>query len=151
MTTDCPICAIVKTKRANLFTTEYWAVSLSPDQGYLGRTYVTLREHKGSLRELSSNEWEDYTEIVRSLENACLEGLGATLCNWTCLMNNAYQQKPYKPHVHWHLRPRYEKAVTINETTFEDPSFGYHYDREQRRTVDEATFNAILKRVREKL
>jgi diadenosine tetraphosphate (Ap4A) HIT family hydrolase len=150
-TEECPICTIVQTQPANLLTTKHWIVSLSRDQGYLGRAYVTLREHKGSLHELSADEWKDYTDIVRGLEKATAEGLGATLCNWSCLMNNAYQQKPYNPHIHWHMRPRYDHAVTINRVIFEDPAFGYHYDREQRLTVDEATYSAILERIREKL
>ncbi len=151
MNSECPLCAIINTREANLFATDHWTVSLSSDQRYLGRAYVTLREHKENLRELSGDEWKDYIGIVKRLENACIKGLGATLFNWSCLMNNAYQRKPYNPHVHWHFRPRYENTVAINNITFEDPEFGHHYDRNQRRSVDSATFNEIIEKIKENL
>jgi len=123
-------------------------IILAPDQGYLGRAYVTLRDHKSSLGELSEAEWQDYAVIVKRVENACKQGLGATLFNWSCLMNNAYQNKPYMPHVHWHFRPRYENPVIVNSVTFEDPEFGFHYDREQKHTVDKETFAMILEKIK---
>jgi diadenosine tetraphosphate (Ap4A) HIT family hydrolase len=147
MTFNCGICTIVQ-QEANLLTTEYWKVNLAPDQGYLGRTYVVLRDHKRSLSELSDAEWKDYAEIVGRLEKAYKKSLRATLFNWSCLMNNAYQTEPYLPHVHWHFRPRYKQPVAINGITFEDPQFGHHYDRDQRRTVDDETFRAILEKIK---
>lgn len=148
MINECDICTNISAEKANLLTTDSWVVILSSDQGYLGRCYVTLRDHKGSLRELTDAEWQDYAGIVRRLENACKLGLGATHSNWTCLMNHSYQAKPGRPHVHWHFRPRYEKPVTINGVTFEDPEFGFHYDREQKRTVDDETFQKILESIK---
>jgi diadenosine tetraphosphate (Ap4A) HIT family hydrolase len=145
--TNCGICQAVA-KEATLLTTDYWVVNLAPDQGYLGRAHVTLREHKANLSDLSDEEWVDYKNIVRRLETACSKGLGATLFNWSCLMNNAYQQKPYNAHVHWHFRPRYKSSITLNELIFEDPQFGFHYDREQRRTVDDETFRVIIEKVK---
>lgn len=147
MEPSCDICTSIQANPANLLITRYWLVILSHDQGYLGRCYVTLRDHKGSLGQLSDAEWLDYKNIVRRLEKACMLGLGATLCNWTCLMNNAYQRKPCQPHVHWHFRPRYDKPVTINGMTFGDPDFGLHYDRNQKRTVDDKTFEMILSKL----
>lgn len=151
MNNDCHICISNKDLEANLLSTDYWYVILSPDQGYLGRAYVTLRDHKGTLGDLSDAEWQDYASIVKRMENACMVGLGATLSNWTCLMNNAYQEKPSFPHVHWHFRPRYEKPVTLNGIEFKDPDFGFHYDRDQKQTVDEATFQMITDRIKANL
>jgi diadenosine tetraphosphate (Ap4A) HIT family hydrolase len=148
MTPGCDTCTTINKQEANLLATEHWMLNVSFDQGYLGRTYVTLRDHKGGLGELSNAEWKDYEDIVRRLENACKKGLGATLFNWSCLMNNAYKQKPYQPHVHWHFRPRYEQLVTINSVKFEDPQFGHHYDRGQKRTVDDETFKMILEKIK---
>lgn len=147
MTSDCNICQVV-TKKATLLATDHWVVNLAPDQGYLGRAYVTLREHKANLSDLSDEEWVDYKNIVRRLENACKKSLGSTLFNWSCLMNNAYQEKPYNAHVHWHFRPRYESPITLNDLVFEDPHFGFHYDREQRRTIDDETFQAIIEKIK---
>jgi diadenosine tetraphosphate (Ap4A) HIT family hydrolase len=151
MNDNCHICVGNKDLEANLLTTDYWHVILSPDQGYLGRAYVTLRDHKGTLGDLTDAEWQDYVSIVRRLENACKVGLGATLSNWTCLMNNAYQQKPNLPHVHWHFRPRYAEPVIINGVTFGDPDYGFHYDREQKQSVDDETFQIIIVKIKANL
>lgn len=147
----CHICVSNKELKASLLSTDYWHVVLSPDQGYLGRAYVTLREHKATLSELSEAEWQDYADIVKRLENACKVGLGASLSNWTCLMNNAYQEEPNLPHVHWHFRPRYKESVTLNGVTFNDPDFGFHYNREQKQEVDDKTFGIITDRIKASL
>jgi diadenosine tetraphosphate (Ap4A) HIT family hydrolase len=150
MNDNCRICTAnpEETAKAELLTSKFWRVSLAQDQGYLGRCFVTLRGHKGSLSELTDDEWQDYIHIVRRLEQACKVGLGASLSNWTCLMNHAYKERPAYPHVHWHFRPRYEKPAVINGVTFEDPDFGHHYDRRQERTVDGPTFQAIINAIK---
>ena len=42
-------------------------------------------------------------------------------------MNNAYQLTPAKPHVHWHVKPRYDHKVELMGEVFQDPNFGHHY------------------------
>lgn len=129
--------------------TDHWLVILTPDQGYLGRCYVTLRDHKVNLSELSQIEWGEYADIVNRIELACKKALGATLFNWSCLLNNAYQVKPYLPHVHWHFRPRYDSVKTIRDHTFQDPAFGFHYDRNQRQQVDQSLYDEISTKIKE--
>ena len=121
---------------------------LSPDQGYLGRSYVTLKNHKSNLSELSKNEWEEYSDIVKLLENACAKAFNAVMFNWSCLLNNAYQEVPAQPHVHWHFRPRYELLQHIASTTFNDPDFGHHYNRNQRDFIDDPTRELIVNQLR---
>lgn len=145
------MCATISKEKANLLTTKYWVVILAFDQGYLGRCFVTLRAHKGSLGKLSNDEWNDFALIVKALEEACRRGLSSTLFNWSCLLNNAYQEKPYRPHVHWHFRPRYENVVTINGEKFEDPDFSHHYDREHKHLVGGETLAMILERIKANL
>lgn len=59
---------------------------------------------------------------------ACLKTvLGATLCNWSCLMNNFYKEAAPNPHIHIHVRPRYDKPVMLNESIYTDSEFGHHY------------------------
>lgn len=145
---NCEICTHLNDAAGSLLTTEYWNVVLAPDQGYLGRCYVTLREHKASLSDLSDEEWADYAAIVRKLEQAGRKAFDASLFNWACMMNNAYQEENASPHVHWHFRPRYRQPVVVNGVTFTDPQFGHHYDRDQRKTVDADTFQEIIRRIR---
>lgn len=144
----CDICDHLKNESNAVLATQYWVVALTPDQGYVGRCYVTLREHKASLANLSDQEWADYARIVRTLEHAAYKAFNATPANWACMMNNAYQEESAQPHVHWHFRPRYRQPVEINGVTFDDPLYGYHYDRDQRKKVDADTFQAILERLR---
>ena len=71
--------------------------------------------------------------------------------NWTCFMNYAYQEKPYRPHVHWHLRPRYERAVTIAGVTCEDPTFGHPYGQTASRVLEPAVFQGIREKIKARL
>lgn len=141
---SCTICKALQFP-ANLLTTDYWVVILANDQGYLGRCFVTLREHKAALSDLSHAEWEDFALIVKRLEQACHEVFGAEPFNWAAMMNNAYQTDPVDPHVHWHFRPRYKHPVEILGHTFSDPEFGNHYDRDQRDHVDTEVFEEIIR------
>jgi diadenosine tetraphosphate (Ap4A) HIT family hydrolase len=145
-TVSCDICELIADGTGNLYTGTKWVVSLARDQGYLGRTYVTLKAHKGALRELTADEWSEYGRIVSLLERAGRAAFGADLFNWSCLINLAYASDAPEPHIHWHVRPRYSQPVTIGETTFEDPAFGSHYDRDQRVFIEEPLLGVIRER-----
>ncbi len=134
-----------------LLETNNWVVSLSPDQGYLGRCYISLKEHKGDMADLTNEEWLNFAEIVKKLEKAVRLAFDAQLFNWGCLMNNAFQHSPAKPHVHWHLRPRYNKTVNLDGINFADQLFGHHYDRAQSQKVTDKTLNIIKDRIKENL
>jgi diadenosine tetraphosphate (Ap4A) HIT family hydrolase len=71
--------------------TDYWKVFISPNQTYLGRCFVVLKRHCGDLAELEKEEWEEYAGLVKRLEAALRKSFGATMFNWTCLMNDAYK------------------------------------------------------------
>lgn len=110
-----------------------------------------LKEHKASLSDLDPSEWTEFAEVVKKLESACSKAFSAMPFNWASMMNNAYQQSPADPHVHWHFRPRYRSAVTINKQAFTDSLYGYHYDREDRNHVDPETFGIIRDTLRASL
>lgn len=134
-----------------IYETEEWRVLLANDQGYLGRCYVTAKHHTASLGDLSDQQWREYEHIVLLLETACKKALGAEMFNWTCLMNNAFRKQPCLPHVHWHFRPRYKTSVEFAGLTFEDPEFGSHHDREQRREIDSTSFRAIRDAIKQSM
>jgi len=144
----CETCEHLRNTDNRIAQTDDWVVALAPDQGYLGRCYVSLRSHKGSLAELSEHEWREFARVATALENAAKKAFEATPLNWACMMNNAYQRGEANPHVHWHFRPRYKTPVIINGTEFSDPLYGHHYDRDQRRRVDDKTFQAILSKLK---
>ncbi|NCU37715.1 HIT family protein [Candidatus Saccharibacteria bacterium] len=140
----CEVC-IVLPNNTPVYETKSWVVSLNPDQAYLGRCYVTLKKHKGDLADLTDSEWLEFADIVKTLEAAVRHAFGATLFNWVCLMNNAFQTEHAKPHIHWHFRPRYDHKVTFSGTVFSDPSFGHHYDRTHVKKVLPKTLGNINK------
>ena len=119
-----------------IFETEFWQVVLSSNQLYLGRCRVELKRPCKDLSSLNQNEIVDFFDIVKKLESVLKSTFGATMFNWTCLMNNAYQDDTPKPQVHWHFRPRYKNRVDFAGQTFIDTQFGGHYLRGD----DDSTF-----------
>ena len=128
MEETCKTCAFLSQDHENILETEYWAVALSPKQGYLGQCYVNLRQHKGDLAELTDAEWLDFSIVVKKIETAIRDTFHPSLFNWTCLMNNAFQSNSPNPHIHWNVIPRYSNPVIFGGFEFTDPEFGHHYD-----------------------
>ncbi len=112
---------------------------------------VILKRHSGDLAKLKKEEWEEFIELVKKLESALRKSFDASMFNWTCLMNGAYQEKNPKPHVHWHFRPRYGHKVEIANLVFEDLEFGHHYDRTKKREISEKVRNIIISKIKENL
>lgn len=133
-----------------IFETPFWKVFLADsDQTYLGRSYVTLKRHAGDLADLTDEEWQDLHKTIKKFEIALRKAFGAEMFNWTCLMNDAYQETPANPHVHWHVRPRYSKSVEFTGLTFEDKDFGHHYTRGTKRVVPADVRKAIIEKIKE--
>ena len=42
-------------------------------------------------------------------------------------MNNFYKEAAPDPHLHIHVRPRYDKPVMLNGSIYTDNEFGHHY------------------------
>ena len=131
----CDVCPFLNNFQRTITQTKYWKVDINENQEYLGRSFVALKRHCGSLSELTKEEWLDFTSLVKSLESIFKKTFDARLFNWSCLMNNAFKEKPANPHVHWHLRPRYEKEVKFAGITFIDPDFGHHYTKGSERIL----------------
>ena len=138
-------------KAASFYETKFWKVSLAADQAYLGRCYVTLKRHCNDLKDLTDEEMLDFRDLVKTLENAIRKTFNATMFNWCCLMNDAYQEKNPEPHVHWHMRPRYENKINFDGELFEDSEFGHHYSRERRQNVSEDLKNKIIGEIKKNL
>jgi diadenosine tetraphosphate (Ap4A) HIT family hydrolase len=133
MNEQCETCRIINSDSNDVIVTKtkFWRVALQANQAYLGQSFVTLLTHKSSLSELSNEEWQDFEVLVSNMERAIKEAFGATHFNWSCLMNEAYRVSDPSPHVHWHVFPRYSKAVEFEGVVFEDVEFGQHYINRQ--------------------
>jgi len=134
-----------------IFKTEYWEIFLSPDQKYLGRGIVLLKREAGHLSDLTQEENADFLTIVKKLEKTFKKTFGATMFNWSCLLNNAYKNDPPAPKVHWHFRPRYKNAVEVGGEIFSDPNFAHHYLRgaENEKIVSKEIFDIIVRKIQE--
>ena len=115
--------------RGIIHSTKYWNIFLSDDQTYLGRSIIVLKRHCKDLAELKKEEWLDFIGVVKIFESSLRKSFQAMMFNWTCLMNDAYKDKNPQPHVHWHVRPRYNHPVKIAGLIFEDKDFAHHYAR----------------------
>ena len=125
---NCDWCSLSEEdKRFQVYESRYWSVFLADEQDYIGRCVLVLKRHCNSLPELTDGEWDELRELVGKVE-ACLKAvLGATLCNWSCLMNGFYKEPAPEPHLHIHVRPRYADPVKINGNVYSDGEFGHHY------------------------
>ena len=144
MTKVCDACEFLKTPENQVLVTDYWNVGIGNNHAYLGRAFVTLREHKGSLSELSEDEWQDFQSIIKKLESAYKLAFGAEPLNWGCFMNHAFRVDPANPHVHWHIFPRYKEAPIVNGIRFDDELYGNFYDDKAERIVDNETVAAVI-------
>lgn len=145
----CEICKYSKIGEP-IYETRYWRVTIADDQKLLGRCYVSLKRHSGSLSDVSAAEWTDLRKVVKKLESAIKRAFGAKMFNWNCYMNNAYQVTPSYPHVHWHLRPRYDHPVIFGGQKFYDRDFG-HAAKTTRRIASKQTQTMIAAGIRDKI
>lgn len=128
-----------------------WKLYLDVNQAYLGESYLALREHTKSLSELSAEDWKEFEELVRKIEQAYTKELGVTVFNWSCFMNNAFIEEAGEPHVHWHITPRYQRKVSFAGETFTDEKFGYHKDIESKRTLEAKTMEQLTEQLKKSM
>lgn len=127
---ECDWCNLTEKKKEYLlFTTDFCSAYLADEQDYVGRCVLVLKRHCGSLSELTDKEWLDLRCVVKCMESCFKSVLGATMCNWSCLMNSFYKESPANPHLHLHVRPRFKNPIVINGNQYVDEEFGHHYDR----------------------
>lgn len=153
MVDNCHICPFLvgqTTADENVIVqTERWVVVLDRNQSYLGKSFVTLRQHKATLSDLDETDWHELHEVIRQMERAVKAAFGADVCNWECLMNNAI--KAGEPtHVHWHLYPRYLGGTHFAGEAFPDDKWPRHAEGITHLVSDEV-FAQIAGALREQL
>jgi diadenosine tetraphosphate (Ap4A) HIT family hydrolase len=119
----CALCQYIKSDETTrlLYDGAFWKVVLSSDQQYLGKSFVTLKRHAASLRELTDEEAAELHNIIKSFESSLMSSYSPTHFNWSCLMNRAADpQNDEQFHVHWHAIPRYKERKEVNGVIFTD-------------------------------
>ncbi len=135
-----------------IYETDFWKVVLFPNQVYLGRCVIVLKRDCGEMSNLTPDEWMDFHKnVVQKLEYAFKKAFNATMFNWCCLMNHAFQSKNPKPHVHWHFIPRYKEDVEFAGKKFQDLEFAHHYNLERKMIVSKDILKNISEQVKKYL
>ncbi|HMK54274.1 MAG TPA: HIT family protein [Methanobacteriaceae archaeon] len=139
MSHDCSYCRKLEPYNFGdyLDQTGHWIIFLAPNQSNLGTCVVALNRHHQTLTGLKPDEWEEFAQLVESMETAIKKSFNATLINWGCLMNTFYLKGKPKPHLHWHFIPRYRDPVEFAGHIFEDPHFGYMRPRPPKKISQE--------------
>ena len=111
---NCSFCNLTKDdEKWLLLETKYWKLYLSDKQDYIGRCIVISKRHCDNLSNLDNDEWFDLKNIINITEKMCKDVFSADLCNWSCLMNDAYKENPPIAHLHIHIRPRHKKLLDL--------------------------------------
>ena len=130
--------------------TEYWEIFLAPSQRYLGTCVISLKREIGELKDLTTEEWIDFGNLVESMELANRKIFNADLFNWSCLKNSVFRKDNPKPHIHWHFIPRYESPIVFEGVEFDDPDFGY-FARAIHKKIPEKMREKLLKLIKDNL
>ena len=112
---------------------------------------VHLKRHTADLANLTQEEMLEFFDVIKGLEDALRSAFDATMFNWSCYMNYAYQDIPPDPHVHWWAVPRFNHPVRIGDMIFEDPHFGTPYDHNRWLEVPIAMRTQIAERIQKAL
>ncbi len=149
----CEVCQVLAGKNNGqdsiILETERWLVVLDNNQRFLGKMFVTLREHKQTLSQLNQEDWREFEMIVGMLEKAVKKVFNSSHFNWSCLMNIAAMEGQ-ETHVHWHVHPRYSEKIEINSEIFED---GQWYPRKEKidHFVAKDTKQIIVRKIKKEL
>ena len=136
--------------KAKIFETGFWEIKLNfEDQHNLGRSVIVLKRPCQHLSGITKQEMLDLHKVIISMENSLKKVFGATMFNWTCLMNNAYKKTSDNfPQVHLHFRPRYKNKVEFAGEIFEDTDFSKHYKRGTNGRVSGAVAKKVIEEIR---
>ena len=108
-----------------LYKGKTWEVVFGEwSQEFIGYSIISC--NKESLSDLTNDDWLELGVLEKELERVCQKLFGATMFNFSCLMNNAYRDNE-KPHVHFHFIPRYKNAVNLFNKKYIDKHFGYNF------------------------
>lgn len=127
-----------------IYTSKQWNLVFHK-QDYLGRCILSTIRHVDNFSKLTDEEVIDLRNLLNSIEVTLKKLYGCTMLNWCCNMNNVYSRiDTPNPHVHIHVRPRYQNTVNINNVDYKDKEFGEHYDRFAPIQFDSETINIIF-------
>ena len=64
-------------------------------------------------------------------------------------MNSFYKESEPDPHLHIHVRPRYDEPVIVNGNAYIDSEFGHHYTVNKSRSIPAEDKEEVFARLKE--
>jgi len=156
----CDICNILETEPTEgyptLVTGEHWTSMLRDrDQSLLGTVFITARRHVAELDMLTEAEEQELVVIRNSLIRAIRSSFNPITFNVSCLKNDTFKHdidaSPDATHVHWHVKPRYNKPVVVNDEEFVDPAPGKYLTTFERHQPSPETARMIFQTIKDAL
>ncbi len=95
---------------------EHWVVLLRPEQVTAGCLVLACKEDVTSLGQITSAAGTELPGVVAAIETALSATYGPEKFNYLALMM-------VDPHVHFHVIPRYARAVEVAGSTIPDPGW----------------------------
>lgn len=86
---------------------DHWVVLLRPQQVTIGSLVLAAKSEATHLGELSGEEWAEFAQVSKEIEELLVKVFGAEKFNYLALMMK-------DPNVHFHLIPRYSKPVSLS-------------------------------------
>ena len=66
-------------------------------------------------------------------------------------MNDAYKSTAPQPHVHFHVRPRYAAAVSVEGKAYRDEEFAHHYNNSAKDLLDNTEQQGLYDHLKSKV
>jgi diadenosine tetraphosphate (Ap4A) HIT family hydrolase len=111
-----------------LYVGDHWISSIRyGDQTLLGTVFISARRHVPEVDFLTADEEREFVLLRNGLIRSIREAFEPVTFNLSCLKNNALQvagTDSESTHVHYHLKPRYNRTVVVNGEEFVDPMPG---------------------------
>jgi len=155
----CEICPIIENPGQQdidfrIHEGNAWRVTLRDNQALLGTAFITLKDHKAGLEQLTPAEDEEFVAIRNRLIGAVGVAFGPDGVNLSCLMNFGFRSNgdpdfTPQPHIHWHFKPRYSSSRTVAGETFTDPEFADYLRLGRGQRVSPAVGRIITARIQE--
>ncbi len=115
---------------------KHWVVLLRPKQITLGSLIIAAKSDAVHLGELNEDQWAEFAQISKEVENLLKDVFNAEKFNYLALMMK-------DPNVHFHFVPRYSKEVSFNGKAFKDIDWPSKTELNSI-DVDEKTFKELL-------
>lgn len=96
-----------------IFETDFWIWSLRPLQGTIGAGVLSLKRECPVLSEVTKEEFTDLERIIKVIEASLKKTFDYDIMNYLMLMMMDKQ-------VHYHVFPRYENPVILNNSKYKD-------------------------------